>query len=116
MAPLQTWVDVDPQSHFSIYNIPFGIITTADNKKPRPAIAIGDEALDLAAFTEGNGFSALSTIQPYQSVFFEPTLNAFAALTREYHTIVREYLQSILLVLPIVSIECVAQHLPGSIC
>ena len=98
MAPLQTWVDVDPKSHFSIYNIPFGIITTADNKKPRPAIAIGDEALDLAAFTEGNGFSALSTIQPYQSVFFEPTLNAFADLTREYHTIVREYLQSVLLV------------------
>jgi fumarylacetoacetase len=97
MAPLQSWVDVDPKSHFSIYNIPFGIITTADNKKPRPAIAIGDEALDLAAFTEGNGFSALSTIQPYQSVFFEPTLNAFAALTREYHTIVREYLQSVLL-------------------
>jgi fumarylacetoacetase len=98
MAPLQSWVDVDPKSHFSIYNIPFGIISTADNKKPRPAIAIGDEALDLAAFTEGNGFSALSTIQPYQSVFFEPTLNAFAALTQEYHSLVREYLQSVLLV------------------
>ena len=60
MAPLETWVDIDPQSHFSIYNIPFGIITTDDNKKPHPAIAIGDYALDLQVFTEGNGFSALS--------------------------------------------------------
>jgi hypothetical protein len=37
MAPLETWVDIDPQSHFSIYNIPFGIITMVDNaEKPLP--------------------------------------------------------------------------------
>ena len=95
MAPLQSWLDIDPKSHFSIHNIPFGIISHRANGKPHPAVAIGDYALDLQIFCEGNGFSALSIIQPHQHVFSEPTLNAFAALGRPIHRVVREYLQSI---------------------
>ena len=48
-------------------------------------------------FSEQNGFSALSIIQPHQHVFSEPTLNGFAYLGRPIHRVVREYLQSILL-------------------
>ncbi|OQO12331.1 Fumarylacetoacetase [Cryoendolithus antarcticus] len=97
MAPLRSWLPIDPRSHFSLHNIPFGIISTSADSKPCPAIAIGDHALDLRAFTAGNGFAALSTIQPHQSVFSESTLNAFAALGRPLHKVVREYLQSVLL-------------------
>ena len=97
MAPLQSWLDIDAKSHFSIQNIPFGIIYTKAIEKPHPAIAIGNYALDLQVFCEGNGFSALSIIQPHQHVFSEPNLNAFAALGRPIHRVVREYLQSVLL-------------------
>ncbi|KAK5168008.1 uncharacterized protein LTR77_006575 [Saxophila tyrrhenica] len=97
MAPLSSWLQVDPKSHFSIHNIPFGVISTAEESKPHVAVAIGDHALDLHVFAQENGFSALSIIQPHQHVFSEPTLNAFAQLGRAMHRVVREYLQSVLL-------------------
>ncbi|KXS99647.1 hypothetical protein AC578_9912 [Pseudocercospora eumusae] len=97
MASLRSWLSIDAKSHFSIHNIPFGIISTPKNQQPRTAVAIGNYALDLHAFSQGNGFSKLSVIQPHQAVFSQPTLNAFAALGRPVHRIVREYLQSVLL-------------------
>lgn len=97
MAPLKSWLEIDPKSHFSLYNIPFGIISTPQKPEPHPAVAIGDQVLDLYVFTQQNGFSALSIIQPHQNVFNQTTLNAFAALGRPVHRVVREYLQSVLL-------------------
>jgi fumarylacetoacetase len=93
---LKSWVSVPQGSHFSIANIPFGIITTASNSTPRPAVAIGDSALDLSEFAAGNGFSALPSAQSNISVFSQPTLNAFAALGRSFHRETRLYLQDIL--------------------
>ncbi|EMD00904.1 hypothetical protein BAUCODRAFT_188719 [Baudoinia panamericana UAMH 10762] len=97
MAPLRSWLNIESSSDFSIANIPFGIISTAVDPLPRVATAIGSLALDLHAFAQGNGFARLSTIQPHQSVFSQPTLNAFAALGRPMHRVCREYIQSILL-------------------
>ncbi|KAF2159092.1 hypothetical protein M409DRAFT_30373 [Zasmidium cellare ATCC 36951] len=97
MPPLKSWLKIDPKSHFSIHNIPFGIISTTNAAQPRPAVAIGSYALDLHAFAHGNGFSKLSIVQPHQAVFSQPTLNAFAALGRPVHRVVREYLQSVFL-------------------
>jgi fumarylacetoacetase len=97
MAPLKSWFSIPRASHFSIANIPFGIISTPSSKTPRVAIAIGDHALDLEAFAANNGFSALSTIQPHQAVFSQPSLNEFAALGRPIHSIVRKYIQSVFL-------------------
>jgi fumarylacetoacetase len=93
--PRGSWIDIPPGSPFSLANIPFGIISTEANPKPRPAIAIGDYVLHLEAFAAGNGFSSLSTIQPHQAVFSQPYLNDFAALGRPVHGVVRKYLQSI---------------------
>jgi fumarylacetoacetase len=90
-----SWLEIPSGSPFSLANIPFGIISTESDSKPRPAIAIGDHALDLQAFAAGNGFSSLSTIQPHQAVFSQPTLNDLAALGRPIHSVVRKYLQSI---------------------
>lgn len=97
MAPLKSWLEIDPKSHFSLHNIPFGIISSSASSQPRVAVAIGSYALDLHAFAQGNGFSKLSTIQPHQSVFSQSTLNAFAALGRPIHRVVREYIQTVLL-------------------
>ncbi|KAI9748818.1 MAG: hypothetical protein M4579_007109 [Chaenotheca gracillima] len=95
MAMARSWLRIPKDSPFSLANIPFGIISSKSSAQPRPAIAIGDHALDLAAFSSGNGFSGLPSINPHLSVFSQPTLNAFAALGRPVHRDVRRYLQSI---------------------
>ena len=95
-TPMKSWLDIPADSHFSIANIPFGIITSSSNDTKRPAIAIGDYALDLAAFAKKGGFSGCSSIKENLSVFSQPTLNAFAALGRPVHRAVRTYLQEVL--------------------
>lgn len=95
MAP-KSWLEVDPNSDFSLANLPFGIISTISNDLPRPAIAIGNYALDLAAFSKQNGFESQPDLSQHVSVFQHPTLNAFAALGREVHRKVRNYLRSLL--------------------
>ncbi|PGH17388.1 fumarylacetoacetase [Polytolypa hystricis UAMH7299] len=91
-----SWLSIPKQSPFSLANIPFGIISTLSSPSPRPAIAIGDYALDLFAFASSGGFSKLSSFTPHIDVFAQPTLNAFAALGRPVHRQVREYIQTIL--------------------
>ncbi|CAO2650389.1 Nn.00g016810.m01.CDS01 [Neocucurbitaria sp. VM-36] len=95
MTSLRSWFSIPRGSHFSLANIPFGIISTAASTSPRVAVAIGDHALDLEAFAANNGFSGLSTIQPHQAVFSQPSLNAFAALGRPIHSVVRKYIQGV---------------------
>lgn len=96
MTSLRSWFSIPHGSHFSLANIPFGIISTSSSS-PRVAVAIGNHALDLEAFAANNGFSGLSTIQLHQAVFSEPSLNAFAALGRPLHSVVRKYIQTIFL-------------------
>jgi fumarylacetoacetase len=91
MAP-KSWLSIPSSSHFSLANIPFGIISTTSSKSPRPAIAIGDYCLDLQAFAAGGGFDGTKV---ETSVFSKPTLNAFAALGRPVHRTVRKYLQDV---------------------
>ncbi|EAS35959.3 fumarylacetoacetase [Coccidioides immitis RS] len=91
----QSWLDIPKDSPFSLANIPFGIISTAVSATPRPAIAIGDYALDLFTFASAGGFSKLPALQSHIDVFAQPVLNDFAALGRPVHRQVREYLQEI---------------------
>ena len=95
MSLKSSWFSIPKGSHFSLANIPFGIISHASGTTPRPAVAIGDHALDLDIFTANSGFRDLSTIQPHSHVFSQSTLNAFAALGRPMHAIVRKYIQSV---------------------
>jgi fumarylacetoacetase len=87
----RSWLSIPASSHFSLANIPFGIISTSGTS-PRPAIAIGDQCLDLKAFAADGGFS---DVEIDTSVFSQPTLNAFAALGRPVHRTVRKYLQDV---------------------
>lgn len=91
----KSWFPIPKSSHFSLANIPFGIISTAQNELPRPAVAIGDHALDLAAFSGKNGFSSVPHIQEHVKVFSRPTLNAFAALGQPVHRQVRRFIQDV---------------------
>ncbi|EEA28385.1 hypothetical protein EYB25_000681 [Talaromyces marneffei] len=88
---MASWLPIPAKSHFSLANIPFGIITTPKSNVPVPAIAIGEYALDLSTFTKNGGFTHLPGFNG--DVFHQSTLNAFAALGRPVHRQVREYLQ-----------------------
>jgi fumarylacetoacetase len=96
MAPLKSWLSIPQDSHFSLSNIPFGIITSKNSQvERRPAVAIGDYVLDLKAFAAADGFSALPALKDHLSVFSQPTLNAFATLGQPVHRSVRAYLQEV---------------------
>ncbi|KAK2811213.1 hypothetical protein FQN50_002310 [Emmonsiellopsis sp. PD_5] len=90
-----SWLEIPKESPFSLANIPFGIISTAASPKPRPAVAIGDHALDLFAFASGGGFAELPAFKDHIDVFAQPTLNDFAFLGRPVHRQVREYLRAV---------------------
>jgi len=95
-SPLKSWLPIPSHSHFSLSNIPFGIITSRHSQtQKRPAIAIGNHVLDLHAFSQSSGFAHLPSITPHLSVFSSSTLNDFAALGRSVHKEVREYLQEV---------------------
>ncbi|EXF81287.1 fumarylacetoacetase [Colletotrichum fioriniae PJ7] len=95
---MKSWLPIPPWSHFSLLNIPFGVISSKDKQLHRPAIAIGEHILDLDAFTTGGGFSKAANVSAeHAKAFSQPTLNAFAELGRPVHRAVRSYLQDIFL-------------------
>ncbi len=71
---MQSWLSISPQSDFSIHNLPFGIFSTADNSRPRPGVAIGEQILDLQAAGQADLFS---TLDFDNKILDQPTLNAF---------------------------------------
>ncbi|CAK5043549.1 unnamed protein product [Meloidogyne enterolobii] len=48
-SSLSTFIQVPPNSDFTIYNLPYGVFSTSENQKKRIGVAIGDEILDLSA-------------------------------------------------------------------
>jgi fumarylacetoacetase len=69
---LKTWIEVSPDSDFSIHNIPFGVYS--DHKVPhRVCSAIGDYIIDLLELAQ-HRFIVLDT-----SILERPTLNDFIA-------------------------------------
>lgn len=93
---MKSWLPIPASSRFSVRNIPFGIISTSTQVRQRVGVAIGDHVLDLLAFTDGAGFSKLSSdLQQHTGVFAQATLNGFASLGRPYHRAIRTYLQNV---------------------
>lgn len=98
MSAMKSWIEIPKGSHFSLKNIPFGIITSSKNHFRRPAVAIGSSVVDLKEFARGDGFAELPEIKGHLHVFGEETLNNFAALGRRVTNAVRLYLRDILAV------------------
>src|SRR5438094_606335 len=76
---LKSFIDVSPDSHFPIQNLPFGIFQPKGGK-PRAGVAIGDLIVDLSALEELGHFR--SPEFRGQKPFSEDSLNAFLALGR----------------------------------
>lgn len=94
---MNSWLSIPARSHFSLANVPFGVISTKARPQPHVAVAIGNYALDLNILAQRNGFSKCAGLQASQhDVFLDTTLNRFAALGRPVHREVRRYIQELL--------------------
>lgn len=93
---LRSFVEVPRDSHFPIQNLPFGVFRRRGQPEdpPRPATAIGDFALDLAAVSAAGLFDGpLLSASP---CFRQETLNMFLGLGRPAWKEARATLQKIL--------------------
>ena len=73
---LESWIDIAPDSDFSLFNIPFGIFRVFGNRG-RAATRIGDQVIDLYALAR-HGFFRECAIDP--EVFGHDVLNPFIEL------------------------------------
>src|SRR5215467_9392348 len=88
--PLKTFIEVAPDSHFSLENLPFGIFQPKGGK-PRAGVAIGELIADLSVLEELGHFR--SPEFQGRKVFSEDSLNAFLGLGRPAWRKVRAVLQ-----------------------
>ncbi|KAK5132099.1 hypothetical protein LTR08_000349 [Meristemomyces frigidus] len=81
---------------YTLQNLPYGVISTSSEPKPRCAVAIGEHAIDLAKYAKnGNLFDLESGHNfMFQQLFAEPALNTFAALPWPTRRAVREQIQT----------------------
>lgn len=129
-----SWVESanDPDTDFSLENIPFGIVSTEAIPRPHVAVAIGNCACDLELFSGYPAFydRFFPALCHHPDIFSEPTLNSFAALGQQVHHEVRSTLQNMFtddhplsrvfreidgLLTILVPLESVKMHLPMQI-
>ncbi len=91
---LRSFIDVAPDSHFPIQNLPYGVFTAGAGSSARIGVAIGEEVLDLRVLAE-TGLLAGGALGD-GAVFKESTLNAFMALGRPAWTAARSALTTLL--------------------
>jgi fumarylacetoacetase len=91
--PLESFIEVPPDSHFPLENLPFGVFQPRDDK-PRVGVAIGDLIIDLSVLQELGHFRSAEFQD--RNVFSEDSLNSFLALGRSAWRRTREILQHLL--------------------
>ena len=74
---MHSWLEIGPDSDFSMYNIPFGIYSVEGNE-PRPATRIGNTVVDLSVLADFGYFDDLDIDD--LTVFYQPFLNHFIDL------------------------------------
>jgi fumarylacetoacetase len=92
-AVLKSFIDVAPDSHFPIQNLPFGIFKPAQGE-PRVGVAIGEFLLDLSVLEEAGHFQGSEFSG--RRVFSEGALNGFLALGRPAWSKTRQVIQNLL--------------------
>ncbi|KAJ2239192.1 hypothetical protein GGH98_006307, partial [Coemansia sp. RSA 454] len=75
-----TFVDVAPDSDFSIHNLPYGIFTTDSLPNRQVGVAIGNHVLCMSALAKTGLFSEINGLDT--SVFDSPQLNEYMSLNR----------------------------------
>src|SRR3982751_6123664 len=90
---LRSFIDVAPDSHFPIQNLPFGVFKPTQGPA-RIGVAIGDLVLDLSVLEEKGKFQSAGFAQ--SGVFAADALNGFLSLGRPAWQATREILQRLL--------------------
>ena len=91
--PLRSFIEVSPDSHFPLENLPFGVFQPKD-AKARVGVAIGDLILDLSVLEELGHFQSPEFRD--QKIFLQDSLNGFLALGRPAWRRTREIVQHLL--------------------
>jgi fumarylacetoacetase len=91
--PLKSFIEIPPESHFPLENLPFGVFQPKQGRA-RVCVAIGDLIVDLSALEEIGHFQ--SPEFQNRKVFSEDSLNSFLALGRPAWRKTREILQHLL--------------------
>ncbi|RWS07172.1 fumarylacetoacetase-like protein [Dinothrombium tinctorium] len=89
-----SFISVNPESDFSIHNLPYGIFSTQANPKPRPGVAIGDYILDLSQVSKL--FVGPLMRNEAEEVFNQTTLNKLMSLSYEAWHEARQTIQRLL--------------------
>ncbi|RLZ09451.1 fumarylacetoacetase [Acinetobacter sp. 2JN-4] len=89
---LTSFLEIDPQSDFTMHNLPYGIFSEIAQANKRVGVAIGDWVIDLAVL-ETHGLLQLDGNQNY---FNQPTLNTFIESGKQNWQKVRQTLQNLL--------------------
>lgn len=85
-----TLIEVSPDSHFPIQNLPYGIFSTKENPNPRVCTRLGDFVIDLAMLDEEKLFGK------QYNLFNEPSLNKFMSAGKPVWQEVRRRLTDLL--------------------
>lgn len=91
---LKSFIEVSPDSHFPIQNLPFGVFSLKVGGDTTIGTAIGDYVLDLSVLEEKGLFKR--TALGNNKVFSGKSLNSFMPMGREAWKQVRIVLQTIL--------------------
>jgi fumarylacetoacetase len=89
---LRSFIDVAPDSDFPIQNLPSGVFSTPDRATVRIGVAIGDFILDLAELER----AGLLRPSAKETLFDQPSLNAFMALGPDVWTKTRIEISTLL--------------------
>lgn len=77
---MRSFLEIAPDSDFSIYNLPYGVFKSSAEGAPRVGVAIGDLVLDLSVLHDAGFFAQTDFAR--NNVFNRPSLNAFMQLGR----------------------------------
>ncbi|EDQ91251.1 uncharacterized protein MONBRDRAFT_34985 [Monosiga brevicollis MX1] len=90
---MKSFIDVAPESHFPIQNLPYGVFSRSGEDARHIGVAIGDYVLDLSAVKD---LIDGPTISQHRDVFDAAVLNPLMALPKAAWTETRASLQKIL--------------------
>ncbi|KAK4485020.1 hypothetical protein RD792_007628 [Penstemon davidsonii] len=91
---LKSFVEVHPDSHFPIQNLPYGVFKPEPDSEPRPGVAIGDYVLDLSQIASAGLFDG--PFLKSSDCFNQANLNKFVGLGRTAWKEARTTLQKLL--------------------
>ncbi|GAB4826512.1 hypothetical protein Ancab_033408 [Ancistrocladus abbreviatus] len=91
---LKSFIEVHPDSHFPIQNLPYGVFKPEPGAHPRPGVAIGEYVLDLSEIAATGLFDG--PLLKGSDCFLQPTLNKFVSLGRPAWKEARATIQKLL--------------------